>query len=134
MLVNAPINDQVVVENTRLNLPSIQLSRLSDVTRIDNNMGESFLVEKIRHAMDVINRQVMDVPLPLNEAKERFYVRAVLFEAGALISEENADFDTTSSGQDRAETVSNKAQRLRRLVNHCIADLTERRRNRVTLV
>jgi hypothetical protein len=133
MLVNAPIQPHVEI-NTQSGLPSVELSRLSEVTRIDNNMGESFLVEKIRHAMDVINRQIMDVPLPLNIAQERFYVRAVLFEAGALISEENADFDTTSNGQDRAEMVSNKAQRLRRLVNHCIADLTGRTRNRVRLI
>jgi hypothetical protein len=60
--------------------------------------------------------------------------RAVLFEAAALISEENADFDTTASGLDRGEVVDHKAQRLRRLVNHCIADMTGRTRNRVRLV
>ncbi len=133
MLINAPIQTEVVA-NTQSGLPSIELGKLSEVTRIDKSMGESYLVEKIRHAMDVINQQVMDVPLPLNEAKERFYVRAVLYEAGALISEENTDYDTTATGQDRSDMTSSKAQRLRRLVNHAIADLTARRRNRVKLI
>lgn len=133
MLVNAPIQSEVVA-NTTTGLPAIQAQRLSEVTRIDNSMGQQYLVEKIRHAMDVINGQIMDVPLPLNESKERFYVRAVLYEAGALISEEHTDYDTTASGQDRSEMTSNKAQRLRRMVNHCIADLTGHRRNRVKLI
>jgi hypothetical protein len=133
MLVNAPITD-VVIENLQTGLPSIHLLQLNDMVRVDKNMGESFLVEKIRHAMDIINHHIIAVPLPLNAALTRFYTRAVLFEAAALISEENADFDTTASGLDRGEQVDHKAQRLRRLVNHCIADMTGRTRNRVRLV
>lgn len=133
MLVNAPITD-MVIENLQTGLPSIHLLQLNDMVRVDKNMGESFLVEKIRHAMDIINPHIIAVPLPLNAALTRFYTRAVLFEAAALISEENADFDTTASGLDRGEQVDHKAQRLRRLVNHCIADMTGRTRNRVRLV
>lgn len=133
MLVHAPVENSLVA-NVQYGLPSIPVLDLATVTRVDSNMGEDFLVEKIRHAMDIINRQIMDEPLPLNESKERFYVRAVLHEAAALISEDNADYDTTASGQDRGDTITTKAQRLRRIVNHCIADLTRRPRNRVRLI
>lgn len=133
MIVHAPVANSLVA-NFQSGLPSIPVLDLKAVTRIDSNMGESFLVEKIRHAMDIINGQIMDVSLPLNAAKERFYVRAVLHEAAALISEDNADYDSTSTGQDRAEIISNKAQRLRRMVNHSIADIKGHSRNRVRLV
>lgn len=133
MLVHAPVENSLV-SNVQSGLPSIPLLDLKAVTRVDSNMGEAFLVEKIRHAMDIINPQIKDVPLPLNESKERFYVRAVLHEAAALISEDNADYDTTASGQDRGDTITTKAQKLRRIVNHCVADITGKPRNRVRLV
>lgn len=133
MIVHAPVVNSLVA-NVQSGLPSIPVLDLKAVTRVDSNMGETFLVEKIRHAMDIINGQIMDVSLPLNAAKERSYVRAVLNEAAALISEDNADYDSTSTGQDRAEIISNKAQRLRRMVNHSIADIKGHSRNRVRLV
>lgn len=133
MLVHAPVENSLVA-NVQPELPSIPVLQLTAVTRTDQSMGETFLVEKIRHAMDIINRQIMDEPLPLNADKERCYVRAVLHEAAALISEDNADYDTTASGQDRSELTSNKAQHLRRIVNHCIADIIGRSRNRVRLI
>ena len=133
MLVHAQVANTLVV-NVELGLPSISVLQLAAVTRTDNSMGEAFLIEKIRHAMDIINHQIKDVLLPLSAAKERFYIRAVLHEAAALISEDNADYDTTATGQDRGETITNKAQRLRRIVNHNIADMKGQTRNRVRLV
>lgn len=133
MLVHAELENSLVA-NVQSGLPSIPLLDLPKLTRVDKNMGEDFLVEKIRHAMDILNLQIKDEMLPLNADKERCYVRAVLHEAAALISEDNADYDTTASGQDRGETITTKAQRMRRIVNHCVADITGKPRNRVRLI
>lgn len=64
----------------------------------------------------------------------RKYRRAVCYEAAALICEDNLDFDTAAAGQTRGENQQAKAQSLRRIVNHTIADLTGKKRNRIKLV
>ena len=56
------------------------------------------------------------------------------YEAAALICEDNLDFDTTTTGQVRGENQREKADALRRIVQHTIADLTNRSRNRVRLI
>lgn len=136
MLINqSPINS--VVENPRLGYPSLSVQELLNTVRLDESKGEALLIEKINHAMDVINGQLVGeffIQPPLNEQQIRTYKRAVCYECSALIAEENLDYDTSSTGQIRGENGLSKTGSLRRIVNHCIADLTNRPRNRVRLI
>lgn len=65
---------------------------------------------------------------------QRTYKRAVLNEAAALLCENYEDFDTIGQGSVRGENLRQKPNSLRRIVNHCIADLTGQRRNRIKLL
>lgn len=133
MLFNEPI-EETLVANPEPNYPSVSANELLGTVRLDQSKGNDLIKEKIVLAMDTINRQ-----LPFNfqfddEAKIRKYKRAVCYEASALICEDNLDFDTTSVGQSRGENQLSKLQSLRRVVQHTIADLTVKPRNRVRLV
>lgn len=136
MLINQQPIDQTI-ENPRLGYPSLSVQDLLNTVRLDESKGEALLSEKIRHAMDVINGQLdgkHTLDLPFTTQQIRLYQRAVCFEASALIAEDNLDYDTTSTGQIRGENGLNKVDSLRRIVNHCIADLTGRKRNRIRLI
>lgn len=131
MLLNAPLPDRMV-QNPELERPNVSIKDLLGTVRLDQSKGEDLLAEKILTAMDDINTQVMTKIE--TEVQIRKYKRAVCYEAAALICEDNLDFDTTTNGQSRGENQQAKMQSLRRVVNHMIADLTNRRRNRVKLV
>lgn len=64
----------------------------------------------------------------------RTYKRAVLNEAAALMSDNQADFDTIGQGITRGLNDHTKSDRLRRIVQHAIADLTNQSRNRIKLL
>lgn len=132
MLLNAPLPDRVV-QNPEPERPNISIKDLLGTVRLDQSKGEDLLAEKILTAMDDINTQVMLLRIE-TDTQIRKYKRAVCYEAAALICEDNLDFDTTTNGQSRGENQQAKMQSLRRIVNHMIADLTYRRRNRVKLV
>ena len=132
MLLNAPVPDNEV-ENPDPKRPNISISDLLAQVRLDQSKGEVLLTEKIMLAMDNINDQTLLINIE-TETQIRYYKRAVCYEAAALICEDNLDFDTTTNGQSRGENQQAKMQSLRRIVNHMIADLTNRRRNRVKLV
>ncbi|MEG0343276.1 MAG: head completion/stabilization protein [Acinetobacter sp.] len=131
MLLNAPLPDRMV-QNPELERPNVSIKDLLGTVRLDQSKGEDLLAEKILTAMDDINTQVMTKIE--TEVQIRKYKRAVCYEAAALICEDNLDFDTTTNGQSRGENQQAKMQSLRRVVNHMIADLTNRRRNRIKLV
>ena len=131
MLLNAPLPDRVV-QNPEPERPNVSIKDLLGTVRLDQSKGEDLLAEKILTAMDDINTQVMTKIE--TKVQIRKYKRAVCYEAAALICEDNLDFDTTTNGQSRGENQQAKMQSLRRVVNHMIADLTNRRRNRVKLV
>ncbi|TCB71428.1 hypothetical protein E0H89_15530 [Acinetobacter sp. ANC 3781] len=132
MLLNAPVTNSEV-PNPDPERPNVSITDLLGTVRLDQSKGEPLLTEKILLAMDIINDQVLLLKIE-TETQIRKYKRAVCYEAAALISEENLDFDTTTNGQSRGENQQEKAQSLRRIVNHTIADLTNRKRNRVKLV
>ena len=132
MLLNAPLPDRVV-QNPESERPNVSIKDLLGMVRLDQSKGEDLLAEKITLAMDVINDQVLLLKIEA-EVQIRKYKRAVCYEAAALICEENLDFDTTTTGQSRGENQQAKMQSLRRIVNHMIADLTNRKRNRIKLV
>lgn len=132
MLLNAPLPDRVV-QNPEPERPNVSIKDLLGMVRLDQSKGEDLLAEKITLAMDVINDQVLLLKIEA-EVQIRKYKRAVCYEAAALICEENLDFDTTTTGQSRGENQQAKMQSLRRIVNHMIADLTNRKRNRIKLV
>ena len=132
MLLNAPLPDRVV-QNPEPERPNVSIKDLLGTVRLDQSKGEDLLAEKITLAMDVINDQVLLLKIEA-EVQIRKYKRAVCYEAAALICEENLDFDTTTTGQSRGENQQAKMQSLRRIVNHMIADLTNRKRNRIKLV
>lgn len=132
MLLNAPVTNSEV-PNPDPERPNISITDLLGTVRLDQSKGELLLTEKILLAMDIINDQVLLLKIE-TETQIRKYKRAVCYEAAALIGEENLDFDTTTNGQSRGENQQAKAQSLRRIVNHTIADLTNRKRNRVKLV
>ena len=132
MLLNASVPNSEV-QNPDPERPNISIKDLLGTVRLDQSKGENLLTEKILLAMDTINDQVLLLKIE-TETQIRKYKRAVCYEAAALIGEENLDFDTTTNGQSRGENQQAKSQSLRRIVNHTIADLTNRKRNRVKLV
>lgn len=132
MLLNVPLSN-TNVPNPKLDYPSVGTRELLGTVRVDASKGEDTLTEKILLAMDTINGQVKFLG-PLTTDQERLYKRAVCYEAAALLGEDNLDFDTTTAGQVRGENGLNKTQSLRRIVQHTIADLTSRPRNRIRLV
>lgn len=132
MLVNVALSN-TNVPNPKLDYPSVGTRDLLGTVRVDASKGEDALTEKILLAMDTINGQVKFLG-PLTTDQERLYKRAVCYEAAALLGEDNLDFDTTTAGQVRGENGLNKTQSLRRIVQHTIADLTGRPRNRIRLV
>ena len=62
------------------------------------------------------------------------YQDAVLYEAAALMDNNYMDFDTIGQGITRGNNEQTKSDALRRIVNHAIADLTGKSRNRVRLL
>ena len=132
MLLNAPVTDSEV-QNPEPDYPNVSINDLLAMVRLDQSKGEVLLTEKILLAMDNINDQVLLLKID-TETQIRKYKRAVCYEAAALICEDNLDFDTTTNGQSRGENQQAKMQSLRRIVNHTIADLTNRKRNRVKLI
>ncbi|MCH7306620.1 head completion/stabilization protein [Acinetobacter sp. NIPH 1852] len=132
MLLNAPVND-AEVQNPIAEYPNISIKDLLGQVRLDQSKGELLLTEKILLAMDTINGDLKAIDIQ-SEEQIRKYKRAVSYEAAALICEDNLDFDTTTTGQSRGENQKDKADSLRRIVQHTIADLTNRPRNRVRLI
>lgn len=132
MLLNAPVTD-AEVQNPIAEYPNISIKDLIAQVRLDQSKGELLLSEKIILAMDIINREI-DLMQIESDEQIRKYKRAVSYEAAALICEDNLDFDTTTTGQSRGENQKDKADSLRRIVQHTIADLTNRPRNRVRLI
>lgn len=132
MLLNASVTD-AEVQNPIDGYPNINIKDLLGQVRLDQSKGELLLTEKILLAMDTINGDLKAIDIQ-SEEQIRKYKRAVSYEAAALICEDNLDFDTTSTGQSRGENQKDKADSLRRIVQHTIADLTNRPRNRVRLI
>lgn len=149
MLINQQVEAQDV-PNPYSFLPSINTQDLIDTMRVDKTMGTPRIAEYIMTAYDNINRQLcckylrpgfwINPPAQFGRAClnishwQRTYQRAVRYEASALMADDYLDFDTTGSGLARGENTLQKSDRLRRIVNHCIADLTDKPRNRVRLV
>ncbi|QHH99247.1 head completion/stabilization protein [Acinetobacter dispersus] len=136
MLINNALPDANVI-NPRQGYPAISVAELLAQGRVDASKGEVLLTAKVSEAMDTINSQLIGkryLIAPLTDDQKRNYVKAVCYEAAALIAEDNLDFDTTSTGQIRAENGLSKVTSLRRNVNYAIADLTGRKRNRVKLL
>ncbi|TCB37513.1 hypothetical protein E0H82_02600 [Acinetobacter sp. ANC 4910] len=132
MLLNAPVSN-AEVQNPIAEYPNVSIKDLLAQVRLDQSKGEPLLTEKIILAMDTINGDLDGIAIQ-SEEQIRKYKRAVSYEAAALICEDNLDFDTTTTGQVRGENQREKADALRRIVQHTIADLTNRSRNRVRLI
>ncbi|WP_288400167.1 head completion/stabilization protein [uncultured Acinetobacter sp.] len=132
MLLNSPVTD-AEVQNPIAEYPNISIKDLLGQVRLDQSKGELLLSEKILLAMDTINGDIDFMQIESDE-QIRKYKRAVSYEAAALICEDNLDFDTTTTGQARGENQKDKVDALRRIVQHTIADLTNRPRNRVRLI
>ena len=132
MLLNEPVSE-FIVQNPDADRPAVSIKDLLRTVRLDKSKGEDLLAEKVLLAMDCINDQVLLLKIE-SDMQIRKYRRAVCYEAAALICEDNLDFDTAAAGQTRGENQQAKAQSLRRIVNHTIADLAGKKRNRVKLV
>ena len=135
MLLNAPVPNNEV-ENPDPMRPNISISNLLAQVRLDQSKGEVLLTEKIMLAMDNINDQTLLINIE-TETQIRYYKHAVCYEAAALISEDNINFDTTTTDQSRGENQQVKTQALRRTVNYSIGKLISKgrpKRNRVTLI
>lgn len=145
MLVTSQVENKQIA-NVIDGLPSLNLIELSKVMRIDSSLGEIRLETFIIDAMDTINGELESFiestvlhlpPIELTPKQTRTYKRALMHEACALMTDQYVDFDTASSSRMREEKqheIVDKSQRMRRIVNHCIADLTGRPRNRIKLV
>lgn len=147
MLITGQITPKNI-DNPISGLPSINILELNDVMRVDQSLGDVRLKFHIETAFDTINGQlepwldsiIAEIAItPATRKGQRFtraYKRAVLHETCALVSDQNADLDTASSSRMREEKqihIVDKPQRMRRIVQHAIADLTGRTRNRVKL-
>ena len=145
MLITTPL-DSNDIANPIDGLPPVNVLELNQIMRVDESLGGIRLASHIEMAMDTVNGQldsffnltVYHQPaIALTDLQKRIYKRAVLHESCALVTDQYVDFDTASSGRMREEKqvqITNKSQRMRRIVNHCIADLTGKPRNRVKLI
>ncbi len=145
MLVTAPI-DPIDCPNPITGLPGVSTGDLTLNMRVDQSIGSDRLQSLIANAYDEVNAELVDfinstvmatTPIALNDLQKRLYIRAVLHEASAMFSEQYVDYDTASNGRTRDEkqvSIVDKPQRMRRVVNHCIAALRNIPRNRVRLI
>ena len=144
------INQQVQTQNAPnyyAHLPSVSTDDMVQLMRIDKTLGSDRIAGYINDAYDTVNgelpasffslltlqRHLSDKRI-LSSVFERTYRRAVMNEAAALIADNYVDYDTTSQGAISGDVQLTKSDRLRRIVSHCIADMTGRRRNRVALL
>lgn len=144
------INQQVQAKNVPnhyAHLPSVSTEDMVQLMRIDKTLGADRIAGYIDNAYDTINgelpasffslltlqRHLSKKPLR-TDIFERTYKRAIMNEAAALIADNYVDYDTTSQGAISGDVQLTKSDRLRRIVSHCIADMTGRRRNRVKLL
>ena len=146
MLINQQVQAQNV-PNPYAHLPSVNTDDMVQLMRIDKTLGADRIAGYIDNAYDTVNgdlpatffslltlqRHLADKRIKTG-VFERTYKRAVMNEAAALISDNYVDYDTTSQGATSGEVQLTKSERLRRIVSHCIADMTGRRRNRVKLL
>lgn len=135
MLFNTPLDNQTF-PNPQPGYPSLDLLEMLTVVRINKATGRELVHAKVIEAMDNINRQLgqASLSLPLDADQQRFYKRAVAYEAAALIGEDALDFDTSSEGQIRGENGLSKTQSLRQRVDHAVADILGKPRNRIRLI
>lgn len=146
MLINQQVQAQNV-PNPYAHLPSVNTDDMVQLMRIDKTLGAERIAGYINGAYDTVNG---DLPAPFfslltlqrhlsdkrihKDTFDRTYKRAVMHEAAALIADNYVDYDTTSQGAISGDVQLTKSDRLRRIVSHCIADMTGRRRNRVKLL
>lgn len=151
------INQQVQAKNVPnhyAHLPSVSTEDMVQLMRIDKTLGADRIAGYIANAYDTINGELpasffslLTLQRHLSEKRlrtdnfertykhfERTYKRAIMNEAAALIADNYVDYDTTSQGAISGDVQLTKSDRLRRIVSHCIADMTGRRRNRVKLL
>lgn len=129
------INEQtttLIVTNPIASLPSISTTDLINLMRVDKTLGNERLANAIANAYVVVNSQVFPLKANLCDDWQNLYKQAVLHEATALLCELHADFDTIGQGLARNDVA--KQDSLRRLVQHFIADMTGKPRNRITLL
>lgn len=146
MLINQQVQPQNV-PNHYAHLPSVDTDDLVQLMRIDKTIGADRIAGYINDAYDTVNgdlpaaifslltlqRHLFDKRIN-QDTFNRTYTRAVMNEAAALVADNYVDYDTTSQGALSGDVQLTKSDRLRRIVSHCIADMTGRRRNRITLI
>lgn len=146
MLINQQVQAQNV-PNHYAHLPSVSTEDMVQLMRIDKTLGADRIAGYIDNAYDTVNgdlpatffslltlqRHLADKRM-LPDKFARTYKRAIMNEAAALIADNYVDYDTTSQGAISGDVLLTKSDRLRRVVSHCIADMTGRRRNRVKLL
>lgn len=146
MLINQQVQAQNV-PNHYAHLPSVSTEDMVQLMRIDKTIGADRIAGYIDNAYDTVNgdlpatffslltlqRHLADKRM-LPDKFARTYKRAIMNEAAALIADNYVDYDTTSQGAISGDVQLTKSDRLRRVVSHCIADMTGRRRNRVKLL
>lgn len=146
MLINQQVQAQNV-PNHYAHLPSVSTDDMVQLMRIDKTLGADRIAGYINDSYDTVNGELpatffslLTLQRHLSDKRirtrvfERTYKRAVMNEAAALIADNYVDYDTTSQGVTSGDVQLTKSGRLRRIVSHCIADMTGRRRNRVTLL
>lgn len=139
MLINQQTTP-VTVQNPLPFFPNLTTTDLVDLMRVDKTLGNDRLANAIANAYVVVNGQICLVDLRYRfGTPERIpniwlhlYKQAILHEATAQLCELHADFDTIGQGLVRGDVA--KADSLRRLVQHFIADMNGSSRNRVRLL
>ena len=146
MLINEQVQAQIA-PNPYAHLPSVSTEDMVQLMRIDKTLGAPRIAGYIDNAYDTVNGELPVIFFSLltlqrhlfqkqidKDAFDRTYKRAVMNEAAAIIADNYVDYDTTSQGAISGDVQLTKSDRLRRIVSHCIADITGRRRNRVKLL
>ncbi len=143
MLINQQIQSENV-DNPLDFLPSVTIDDMVDIMRVDKTIGTPRIAEYIINAYDTLNPSLpsnmksADYLLSLDDKKrefwERTYKRAIMHEATAQFVDNHPDYDTTGTGIIRGDNEQSKSDKLRRIYNHCVADLTGRTRNRIRLL
>lgn len=139
MLINQQTTP-ITVQNPLSFFPSLTTTDLVNLMRVDKTLGNTRLANAIANAYVVVNKEINFLTLrslfgrPENVPKEWLdvYKQAILHEATALLCDSHDGFDTIGQGLVRGDVA--KVNSLRRLVQHFIADMHAKPRNRIMLL
>lgn len=147
MMISAPVpeleHSEDMIESVFF--PSISLSDLRQVMRLDGTVTQERLLHAVDSAISMVNHNLQawattatdangQKLTSLDDAQTRTYRRAVYAYAAANITERMASYDSTLEGRQRAEELNGYANQLMRDGHWAIRDLQGLPRTTVELI